>query len=93
MYARNKNSCITLAFLGYIRKAVKHHVLILNGKIQLKPFEIFVLIRKTPENEIHTKKSLKAELCYRVTMILFERKRVPIVTILYHNKPLLIIEV
>lgn len=60
------NPCIIFALTRCFRKDVKHHVLPLNGKIQLKHLEIFVLI-KTPKNEIHSEKNVRAESYCRVT--------------------------
>lgn len=54
------NPCIIFALTRCFGKDVKHHVLPLNGKIQLKHLEIFVLI-KTPKNEIHSEKNVRAK--------------------------------
>lgn len=39
---RHMNACIILASIRCIRKNVKNYALILNGKIQLKHFDIII---------------------------------------------------
>lgn len=57
--------------------------MISNAKIQLKYFEIIVLIRKTSKNEMHSEKNIRAELYSRVHKSLYlKEKGVTIIIVL-----------